>query len=78
MNAATETWPEVLTPDEASRFLRVSPATLRKAVKRGDFPVLHVADRWRISRTVLEGYLRGDTKREFGLGEKSRRRIIGR
>lgn len=71
-------FPEILTPDEASRFLRVSLATLRKAVKRGDFPVLHVADRWRVSRVVLEGYLEGRTQREYGLGDRSRKRIISR
>lgn len=71
-------WPEVLTPDEAARYLRVSPATLRKAVKRGDFPVIQVADRWRVSRSTLEAYMSGELTNDVGLSARSIRNIVRR
>lgn len=50
---------EVLTPEEAAAYLRVSRPTLLKAVRRGEVPVLHIGARWRVSRAALDQYLAG-------------------
>lgn len=67
--------PDIMTPDEAAAYLRVSLPTLRKAVRRKDFPVLWIAGRWRVSRATLDAYLSGKstqvptrTRRKNGYG----------
>lgn len=75
----TEHFPEVLTPEEAARYLRVSPATLRKAVRQKDFPVIRVAGRWRVAKSTLDAYLSGELhQEELGLSLRSKRRIMGK
>ncbi len=51
---------DILTPEEAARYLRVSRPTLLKAVKQQDFPVMYVGARWRVSKAVLDKYLAGE------------------
>lgn len=75
----TETFPEILTPEEASRYLRVTRTTLTKAVKQKDFPILRVAGSWRVSKSTLDAYLRGEFhQEELGLSLRSKKNIIKR
>lgn len=56
---------DVLTPEEAAAFLRVSRPTLLKAVRSGEVPVLHLGSRWRVSRKALEEYMAGGQESAF-------------
>lgn len=51
--------PDVLTPEEAARLLRVSLDTVRKMLREGRLPGAKVGREWRILRRDLEAYLRG-------------------
>ncbi len=50
-------WPEVMTLEEASRFLRISPAELAQLADGRDVPARNVAGYWRFSRAALLDWL---------------------
>ena len=45
--------PEILTPQEAADFLRVSLLTVQRQAKAGRLPGRRVGKEWRFSRSVL-------------------------
>jgi excisionase family DNA binding protein len=53
-------WPEVLTLEEAARYLRVSPAVLIQLADWQQVPARRVAGVWRFSRAALHAWLAGD------------------
>ena len=53
-------WPEVMTLEEAARFLRVSPAELAQLADWREVPGRRVGAYWRFSRTALLAWLAGD------------------
>ncbi len=53
-------WPEVMTLEEAARFLRVSPAELSQLADWRQVPGHRVGAYWRFSRTALLAWLAGD------------------
>lgn len=53
---------EVLTVEEAARFLKVDPATVQRELKKGRLPGARVGRIWRISRGALTEYLAGQNR----------------
>jgi len=51
---------DLLTLAEAAEALRVSQATVRRLIERGELPAVRVGRLWRISSNALEAYLGGD------------------
>ncbi|NML44458.1 helix-turn-helix domain-containing protein [Ramlibacter sp. G-1-2-2] len=58
--AASSSQPEVLTLDEAARFLRVEPQALADLAKSSSVPARSVQGQWRFLRAALADWLRGD------------------
>ena len=54
-------WPEVLTLDEAARFLRVHPTELGQLADWGQVPARRIGGYWRFNRVALLEWLKGDT-----------------
>ncbi|MBI2803970.1 MAG: helix-turn-helix domain-containing protein [Planctomycetes bacterium] len=50
---------EVLTPAEASAFLRITKTKLLKLAEQGHIPARKFDDEWRFLRSALEEWLRG-------------------
>ncbi len=50
---------EVLTLAETAKFLRVSPAKVRKLAETGKLPAQRIDDEWRFLKSALEEWLRG-------------------
>ena len=50
---------DVLTPDEAARFLRIKKVKLLELAQRGGVPARQIDEEWRFLRTALEDWLRG-------------------
>ena len=50
---------DVLTPDEAARFLRIQKAKLLELAQRGGVPARKIDEDWRFLRAALEDWLRG-------------------
>ncbi len=48
---------ELLTPEEAARYLRVNPQTVYRMLRRGECPGTKMGRQWRIRRTELEACL---------------------
>ncbi len=63
--APASAWPEVLTLEEAARFLRVGPAVLVQLADWRQVPARRIAGYWRFSRAALLAWLAGDW-REYG------------
>ncbi len=49
--------PEILNPQEAAEFLRVSLLTVQRQAKAGRLPGRRIGKQWRFSRTVLLEWL---------------------
>jgi excisionase family DNA binding protein len=47
----------VLTVEQTARELRIHPLTVRRAIKRGELPAVHVGRRVLIPRKALEDWL---------------------
>jgi excisionase family DNA binding protein len=61
---------EVLTPDEAARFLRIKKTKLLKLAQHGGVPARKIDDEWRFLRSALEDWLRGTPRsREIFLSQ---------
>jgi excisionase family DNA binding protein len=50
---------EVLTTDEASRYLRISKPTFLKWVRLGKINALKIGNGWRVLRSEIDGLLSG-------------------
>lgn len=50
---------DVLTPDEAARFLRIKKARLLELAQQGSLPARKIDEDWRFLRVALEDWLRG-------------------
>ncbi len=57
------TLPEVLTLKEASEFLRLSPATIKRQAIQGNIPGQFVEGSWRFLHTALVDWLRHQDSR---------------
>ncbi|OGO32970.1 MAG: hypothetical protein A2Z16_04635 [Chloroflexi bacterium RBG_16_54_18] len=55
--------PEIMTIQEASRFLRVPLSSLYKLVKTGDIPCQKVGRHWRFNRETLLKWVAGELNR---------------
>jgi excisionase family DNA binding protein len=58
--APASAWPEVLTLDEAARFMRLEVDELEDMALRDAVPARRVGDRWRFNREALLAWLNGD------------------
>lgn len=58
--AASPALPEVLTLDEAARFLRVEPQVLAELAASASVPARSVHGQWRFLRAALADWLRGE------------------
>ena len=54
---------EVLNPQEAAEYIRISKTTLYKLLRTGEIPATKFGNQWRISKTVLDEFLRGGRKK---------------
>ena len=52
---------ELLTPEEAARYLRVNPQTVYRLLRGGRCPGVKVGRQWRIRKADLEAHLGGQT-----------------
>jgi excisionase family DNA binding protein len=52
---------ELLTPDEAARYLRVNPQTVYRLLRGGRCPGVKIGRQWRIRKTDLDAHLCGQT-----------------
>ena len=50
----------VLKPAEAAEYLRLAPSTVYNLLNNGQLPARKIGGSWRISRSALDGWLRGD------------------
>ena len=48
---------ELLTPEEAARYLRVNPQTVYRLLRCGDCPGFKIGRQWRIRRADLDARL---------------------
>lgn len=52
--------PEILTLEQAARFLQVSTRTIQRMVKDGRLPGRQVGSQWRFDREQLRAWVRGE------------------
>lgn len=62
MTTTTDPIPSIMTIPEAAQILRVNPATIRKAILRGELQALRAGAQYRILRQDLSAYLRREAK----------------
>ena len=55
--AAGASVPDVMTPDEAAQYLKVSPEDVISAIDAGDIKAKKIGDAYRISREALDEFL---------------------
>jgi excisionase family DNA binding protein len=58
--------PEVLTLDEAARFLRLKPQVVAELARSNSLPARYVGGEWRFLRAALMEWLKGDRFAEAG------------
>lgn len=58
---ATDGGGEVLTLEEAATLLRVAVDDVRALVESGDLPARRIGEQWRLNRTGVLSWLRGDS-----------------
>jgi excisionase family DNA binding protein len=58
--APASAWPEVLTLDEAARFMRLDVGELEELARRDAVPARRVGSRWRFNREALLAWINGD------------------
>lgn len=49
---------DVLKPSEAAEYLRIGQSTIYKLLTNGELPARKIGGSWRISRTILDEWLR--------------------
>lgn len=52
--------PEVLTVEDAASLLRVPAEDVLALIEQGELPARRIGDRWRLTRTAVLAWLRGD------------------
>lgn len=52
-------FPEVLTPEQAAKYLQLDITTIYKKLKAGTIPGGKVAGRWRLLKSELDAIMRG-------------------
>ncbi len=57
-----ETLPTALTVSQAAQMLNVDRKTVSRHLNRGKLPGAKIGSLWRLPRTELEAYLRGEWK----------------
>ena len=55
---------EILTIEDAAKFLKLSPATVRQFLKNGVIPGRQVGRKWRTTKRGLLNYIDGLGSRE--------------
>jgi excisionase family DNA binding protein len=60
MDELLKKYPAVLTVTEVAEILNVTPATVRRHIKKNDLPHIKVGRLVRIPKDSLIGYLHGD------------------
>ena len=55
--------PEVLTLEEAARYLRLPPTTLEQQAVRGQIPGRRIEDTWRFLKAAIDDWLRSHDSR---------------
>ncbi len=58
--APPSAWPEVLTLDEAARFMRLEVGELEALARRDAVPARRIGNRWRFNRNALLAWINGD------------------
>jgi excisionase family DNA binding protein len=58
--AAPDAAGEVLTLEDAARLLRAEPGDVLALIEAGDLPARRLGQDWRLSRTAVLAWLRGD------------------
>ncbi len=58
--APASAWPEVLTLDEAARFMRLEVGELEELARRDAVPARRIGNRWRFNRNALLAWINGD------------------
>ena len=53
---------KLITMTELMEFLRISKPTAIKLLKRGDIKATKVGNQWRILKSEVDKYLRGENK----------------
>jgi len=59
MQSQWRTNSKILTPEEASRYLRVHSQTIYRRLRAGKLPGAKIGDQWRIRKADLDEYLKG-------------------
>ncbi|MEA4811749.1 MAG: SPFH domain-containing protein [Anaerolineaceae bacterium] len=59
-NASAAALPDVMTPDEAAKFLKVSAEDVMAAINAGELKARKIGNAFRISKEALGSYLRGE------------------
>lgn len=62
---------EVLSPEEAARYIDVHPQTIYRLLRQGEIPGRKIGRQWRILKAALDDYLRMGAPGADGLGEGS-------
>jgi excisionase family DNA binding protein len=55
---------DILTPEEAARYLRVHSQTIYRRLRAGKLPGAKVGDQWRIRKADLDQHLKGRVQDE--------------
>jgi excisionase family DNA binding protein len=55
---------DILTPEEAARYLRVHSQTVYRRLRAGKLPGAKVGDQWRIRKADLDQHLKGGPAQE--------------
>jgi len=58
--APPSAWPEVLTLDEAARFMRLEVGELEALARRDAVPARRIGNQWRFNRNALLAWINGD------------------
>jgi excisionase family DNA binding protein len=69
--------PAALSIPEVATYLGVSADTVRRLIRGGDIPHARIGNSIRVPRLELEGYLRGQTTREWKRVDRRGRRAAG-
>lgn len=59
-----ETMPEILTPDDAARFLRVTPRKIKELCHDGEMGCHRIGKKYRIGKNHVMAYLEKSCQRE--------------
>lgn len=58
---------EVLfTVDEAARYIKFNPETVRRLIREGKLPAIRMSGRWRIKKSELEAWGEKNTPKNLG------------